>query len=340
MNPTDYPIHPMANQLPMMNEREFEALKKSIARDGLQVPILLSMKGHVIDGRNRLKACHETGIEPRFINLNDYLKEYQDYVFKFDIYNHENTTGLAVALDKNEEAIIPELIKILNINRRHLTEFEKYERLGAFNAFVEHGTNRHEVKSGWESRWADSGHLETEEPSQDEPPSEPEPAPVAKPVVTNEQAAKELGISTGKLKQIKHIDKHADPEIKEQLRSDKISVNAAYEKVREKTQPKPEPPPQQQEPPQQPEVEQEAVSPYAEKKQEVDDLLDAPIKSISRISNKMKDINDLLYQIPYDEFMPYNPEAVVDHFYSFYKELERFAEYFKINIKEYGNKKK
>jgi len=325
----------MANQLPMMNEREFEALKKSIARDGLQVPILLSMKGHVIDGRNRLKACHETGIEPRFINLNDYLKEYQDYVFKFDIYNHENTTGLAVALDKNEEAIIPELIKILNINRRHLTEFEKYERLGAFNDFANIGAAGH-VKI---SKCADSAHLEVEEPSQDEPPSEPEPAPVPKPVVTNQQAAKELDISTGKLKQIKHIDKHADPEIKEQLRSDKISVDAAYKKVREKTQPKPETPPQQQEPPQQPEVEQQAVSHYSEEKE----LITEHLIKIDRICNKLQTetnaIVENLKTIPKEEFSVYNTDAVLSTFKEIYSDIGFILDYFNIKPKQNDNKK-
>ena len=57
--------HPYANLLPMMLDHEFEDLKKGIRASGLQEPITL-YKDRVLDGRNRLRACQELGIEPQF----------------------------------------------------------------------------------------------------------------------------------------------------------------------------------------------------------------------------------------------------------------------------------
>ena len=58
-----YKIHPAANLFPMMSEADFEALKADIAKNGLQEPLVL-WEEQLIDGRNRLKACEELGIEP------------------------------------------------------------------------------------------------------------------------------------------------------------------------------------------------------------------------------------------------------------------------------------
>jgi hypothetical protein len=61
----EYEFHPYADLLPMMLDREFEDLKKGIRASGQQEPITLC-QGKVLDGRNRLRACQELGIEPQF----------------------------------------------------------------------------------------------------------------------------------------------------------------------------------------------------------------------------------------------------------------------------------
>jgi len=58
-----YPIHPVASLFPPMSEAELAALKADIAAQGLREPIVL-VRGQVIDGRHRLRACAELGIEP------------------------------------------------------------------------------------------------------------------------------------------------------------------------------------------------------------------------------------------------------------------------------------
>lgn len=61
-------IDPCAEAFPTMQAEEFEALKASIARNGLQDPLLL-WNGRVMDGRHRLKACQALGITPHAVEL-------------------------------------------------------------------------------------------------------------------------------------------------------------------------------------------------------------------------------------------------------------------------------
>ena len=68
-------VHPLLEAFPPVNDAHFCELVKDIAAYGLQQPIVLSHDGTiVIDGRLRLKACDELGIEPTF----DHLPEMSD----------------------------------------------------------------------------------------------------------------------------------------------------------------------------------------------------------------------------------------------------------------------
>lgn len=59
-------FHPVANIFPLLQGEEFEALKADIRTNGLIEPIWLHPDGRIIDGRNRYRACNETGTEPKF----------------------------------------------------------------------------------------------------------------------------------------------------------------------------------------------------------------------------------------------------------------------------------
>ena len=63
-----YKRHPMALDLPDMDPEQFEALKNSIAEEGLIVPIMMA-EGFIVDGWQRYRACHEVGATPRYVNL-------------------------------------------------------------------------------------------------------------------------------------------------------------------------------------------------------------------------------------------------------------------------------
>ncbi|NLE05893.1 MAG: ParB N-terminal domain-containing protein, partial [Crenarchaeota archaeon] len=62
-------IHPVADLFPMMGPQEYEELKNDIKQNGLLEPIVI-FKQKVIDGRNRLRACKELGLEPQYKNWN------------------------------------------------------------------------------------------------------------------------------------------------------------------------------------------------------------------------------------------------------------------------------
>lgn len=59
----DIEIHPAANIFPLMDEEAFKALKADIDVNGQREPVVFC-DGKLIDGRNRLRACQELGIDP------------------------------------------------------------------------------------------------------------------------------------------------------------------------------------------------------------------------------------------------------------------------------------
>jgi hypothetical protein len=59
--------HPLADIFPPMGCYEYEELKAEILRNGLQMPIVL-FEERILDGRNRYRACKETGIPLRIFN--------------------------------------------------------------------------------------------------------------------------------------------------------------------------------------------------------------------------------------------------------------------------------
>ena len=85
-------IHPAAKEFPQLKGKEFEELKEDIRLRGLVKPLI--KKGNVLlDGRNRLRACQDLGIEP-----------------EFEEYLGEDAVGLIISC---------------NIHRRHLTDDQR-----------------------------------------------------------------------------------------------------------------------------------------------------------------------------------------------------------------------
>lgn len=63
-------IHPVANLFPVMSEDEYRALRDDIAENGLRECVVF-WKNKLVDGRNRLRACEELGIEASESELDD-----------------------------------------------------------------------------------------------------------------------------------------------------------------------------------------------------------------------------------------------------------------------------
>ncbi|MCY3631680.1 MAG: MT-A70 family methyltransferase [bacterium] len=66
------PLHELAGLFPVMSAEEYGALKASMAAHGYDPawPVV-RWRGRVIDGRHRLRACAELGIEPVYADLPD-----------------------------------------------------------------------------------------------------------------------------------------------------------------------------------------------------------------------------------------------------------------------------
>jgi DNA-binding Lrp family transcriptional regulator len=63
-------VHPDAMLFRLMNDSEYEQLKKNIAEFGLREEIVLDHTGEfLVDGRNRDRACSETGVAQRYKHL-------------------------------------------------------------------------------------------------------------------------------------------------------------------------------------------------------------------------------------------------------------------------------
>jgi ParB-like chromosome segregation protein Spo0J len=60
-----YEIHPTAAIFPLMSDEALDELAADIKEHGLRDPVVMH-DGTVIDGRNRLEACHRAGVEPTF----------------------------------------------------------------------------------------------------------------------------------------------------------------------------------------------------------------------------------------------------------------------------------
>jgi hypothetical protein len=61
-----YIVHPAANMFPLLSRAELKELADNIKERGLAVDVTRDKDGLIMDGRNRLLACHKAGVEPRF----------------------------------------------------------------------------------------------------------------------------------------------------------------------------------------------------------------------------------------------------------------------------------
>lgn len=91
-------FHPLANEFPLMEGDQFEALVESIGRDGLQEPILL-FDGMILDGRNRYRACIKAGVDP-----------------KYTIFEEDDPSNMQARL---------RYVETRNLNRRHLSDGQR-----------------------------------------------------------------------------------------------------------------------------------------------------------------------------------------------------------------------
>ena len=82
--------------VPPLTTLAYNNLKKSVQENnGNTIPIIVNKEGIILDGNNRYKACQESGLEPR-IEIHDF----------------------------SDPLLEKEFIISINLNRRHLNQFQ------------------------------------------------------------------------------------------------------------------------------------------------------------------------------------------------------------------------
>jgi hypothetical protein len=108
-----YSFHKASAVFPMMSDDEFAGLKDDIRQHGQKQPIYL-FNGEVIDGRNRLKACQELGIEPQFQRIDLGKMMPVDLVLSLNLHRRH--------LDKQARKAIAEIYRERGLSYREIGE--------------------------------------------------------------------------------------------------------------------------------------------------------------------------------------------------------------------------
>lgn len=101
-----YVVHPYLDSFPWVAEELFASIADSIRRDGLCHPITLTHDGKtLVDGRIRLLACRDAGVEPEFETLPETYTEDDILQFIYDMnvlryhYTAQKRAGVMARLE-------------------------------------------------------------------------------------------------------------------------------------------------------------------------------------------------------------------------------------------------
>jgi ParB-like chromosome segregation protein Spo0J len=59
-------VHPFADMFPLLRGEPYSSLCADIEEHGLREPLTMTAEGVLVDGRNRLAACKDVGVQPRY----------------------------------------------------------------------------------------------------------------------------------------------------------------------------------------------------------------------------------------------------------------------------------
>ena len=90
-------VHPLADMFPMIEGKEFEELCLDLQSSGLQNPIVV-LNGVLLDGRNRLRACAKTGIQPKFADYGWRKDREDEWIISQNLHRRSVTADQRAAL--------------------------------------------------------------------------------------------------------------------------------------------------------------------------------------------------------------------------------------------------
>lgn len=201
-----WPVHPAAAVFPKMDAKAFKELVEDIRAYGLLEPIVI-YHGELVDGRHRLRACEELGIEPRTIEW----------------------TGKGSVVD---------WIRSVNEKRRHLTPSQLAAVTVDLKPIYAAEARERMRQAAIEQRRRDAASKITLGdgnaqgcPSLDTPGSDDGLADIQEPKANAVRAAEHDGASKSYVARAEKI-KAADPALFEQVRDGKITVYKADKTIR------------------------------------------------------------------------------------------------------------
>lgn len=97
VNPNTIIEHELASMHPKMSKEDYTALKLSIESIGQKEPIML-YRNLLVDGRHRLRACKELGIDVKVCDFssNAKISDIKDNVMASEVRRHESKTQKAI----------------------------------------------------------------------------------------------------------------------------------------------------------------------------------------------------------------------------------------------------
>jgi hypothetical protein len=189
-----YEVHPLAAAFPALGGVELDELIEDIRRNGVREPIVL-YEGKILDGRNRATAALIAGIDPPTV--------------QFD----PKTAGCSP-----EEFVIS-----MNLVRRHLTSSQKSAIAHEFMERMKHKGAKHAPppRRPAMDEWEDiTAALHRGPPAQPAQPHRRQRAIVAE----------KFGVSEGLIDAARRV-KAKSPELHEQVKAGKVSVQEALDKA-------------------------------------------------------------------------------------------------------------
>ena len=86
-------LHPAAGETPQLLIEEYLALRGRIKANGQRTPIVITKSGQLVDGRHRLMACHDLGLDPVTMMVTD--EEAREVAFDSELRRHQSRSQMA-----------------------------------------------------------------------------------------------------------------------------------------------------------------------------------------------------------------------------------------------------
>lgn len=184
-------FHPLANLFPLIEGNEFDELVVDVRENGLLEPIVL-LDSKILDGRNRYRAALEAEV-----------------IFAEDVapilkaWERDVAVACFERFDPDEDGDPLSWVLSKNLHRRHLSENQRTM------IAAEIATMRQGRPSEWDKDRDDK--------------------PANRRVLSQDEAAQMLNVSTRSVQRGRQVIEHGAPELIEAVRRDEIAVSAAAE---------------------------------------------------------------------------------------------------------------